>query len=58
MTEALPKLLDCRTLMAELGVPRATAENLMRAIPTVKIGRRVFVRRADVDAELERRAAA
>ena len=30
MTETLPRLLDCKAVMAELGVPRATAENLMR----------------------------
>lgn len=35
--QPLPRLLDCRTLMAELGVKRATAEAIMRQIPTVRV---------------------
>jgi hypothetical protein len=54
----LPKLLDCRAVMDETGVKRATAESLMRAIPKVKIGRRVFVKREDLLEELARREAA
>lgn len=54
----LPKLLDCRAVMDETGVKRATAEALMREIPKVRIGRKVFVERADVLAELERRKVA
>jgi hypothetical protein len=57
-TEQSPKLLDCAAIMAELGVKRSSAESLMQAIPKVKVGRRVFVRREDLEAELERRAAA
>lgn len=54
----LDALIDCRGIMDELGVKRATAEELMRAIPKVRIGRRVFVERKDLDAEIERRKAA
>lgn len=57
---ALPKLLDCRGLMEELGVKRATAEAIMRALPKVTIDdhRKVFVRRADVQRYLDERTAA
>ncbi len=53
----LPRLLDCRSLMAELGVRRATAEAIMRRLPkvTVEGHRRVFVRRQDVIRYLEER---
>lgn len=44
----LSRLLDRRTLADELGVKLATAENLMRKLPKVQIGRRVFVREEDV----------
>jgi hypothetical protein len=54
----LPKLLDCRGVMDELGVKRAVAESLMRAIPKIRVGRRVFVTRNEILAELERRQAA
>lgn len=52
MTAPLPELLDCRALMLELGVRRATAEAVMRQLPTVQIPehRKVFVRRSDVQA--------
>jgi hypothetical protein len=51
VTDKLPQLLDCRGLMDELGVKRATAETIMRALPTVQVPglRKVFVRRADVE---------
>jgi hypothetical protein len=54
MTEPLPALLDCRGLMEELGVKRATAEAIMRRIPIVTVPdcRRVFVKRADVEQAL------
>ena len=54
-TPALPELLDCAGLQAELGVKRATAEAIMRQLPLVTIPglRRVFVRRADVHRLLE-----
>lgn len=58
MSEQPSKLVDCAGIMRELGVARATAENLMRAIPKIQIGRRVFVKRTDLEAEVERRAAA
>ena len=58
MTAPLPKLLDVKGVMEELGVARATAENLMRSVATIRVGRRVFVKREDLQAELERRAAA
>lgn len=51
-------LIDCRGIMEEKGLKRGTAEELMRAIPKVRIGRRVFVERRDLDAEIERRKAA
>jgi hypothetical protein len=35
--DALPQLLDCRGLCEELGVKRATAEAVMRQLPTVQI---------------------
>jgi hypothetical protein len=55
----LDALIDCRGIMDELGVKRASAESLMRDIPTkFRIGRKVFVKREDVRLELEKRAAA
>ncbi|MCL4836441.1 MAG: hypothetical protein KJ058_00560 [Thermoanaerobaculia bacterium] len=48
-----PRLIDTRGLMAELGVRRATAETIMRRLPTVRVGRRVYVHRADVETYLE-----
>lgn len=58
MSEQASRLIDCAGIMRELGMARASAENLMRSIPKIKVGRRVFVKRSDLDAELERRAAA
>jgi hypothetical protein len=60
VTEPLPQLLDCNGLMKELGVKRATAEAIMRAVPTVTIEghRKVFVRRPDVERYLKKRTAA
>jgi hypothetical protein len=57
VTELLPELLDCKALRAELGVSRAAAEAIMRRLPAVQIEglRRVYVRRADVAAYLNRR---
>jgi hypothetical protein len=53
----LPELLDAKKLQAELGVTRAAAEAIMRAIPTVQIDglRKVYVRRSDVVRYLEAR---
>jgi hypothetical protein len=49
-TERLPELLDCKALMVELGVKRATAEAIMRELPVVQFAglRKVYVRRSDV----------
>jgi hypothetical protein len=56
VSEPLPELVDCKALQAELGVKRATAEAVMRQLPTVKLPelRKTFVRRSDVVALLER----
>lgn len=54
--ETLPRLLDRRQLATELGVKLATAENLMRALPKVTVGRRVFVSETDVQRYLKREA--
>ncbi len=51
----LPQLVDCKGLQNELRVKRATAEAIMRALEDrqVKVGRRVFVRREDVQRVLD-----
>jgi hypothetical protein len=51
----LPELLDCRSLMLELGVRRATAEAIIRQLPIVQIPglRKSYVRRGDVLALIE-----
>ena len=56
VSEQLPELLDARRLREELGVSRATAEAIMRKLPTVQLEdhRKVFVRRDDVAAYLRR----
>ena len=43
------KLMDMRALQEELGVKRAVAERIMRSLRKVCIGRRVFVKRRDVE---------
>jgi hypothetical protein len=57
MNEPLPELLDARRLATELGVTRAAAEAIMRAVPIVQIEglRKVYVRRSDVAGYLEAR---
>jgi hypothetical protein len=57
VTERLPQLLDCKALRAELGVSRAVAEKIMRRLPLVVFEdvRKVYVRRQDVAAVIERR---
>jgi hypothetical protein len=57
VTDRLPELLDCRGIMRETGLTRATAEKLMRHVPIVKMedSRKVLVRRADVLAYLDAR---
>lgn len=47
---SLPELLDAKRLAGELGVTKAAAEKIMRALPTVQFPelRKVYVRRSDV----------
>jgi hypothetical protein len=51
----LLSLLDAKALQAELGVTRATAEAIMRRLPTVQPDcvRKVFVKRSDVAAYID-----
>ncbi len=60
MADRLPALLDCRGIMDELGVKRATAEAIMQRVPRVEFPglRKVFVRRSDVLRLIEERTAA
>lgn len=53
MTAPLPQLLDVKGLMDELGVKRGVAESIMRKLPKFQEGRRVFVRRTDVQAYID-----
>jgi hypothetical protein len=39
----LPRLLDRKDLARELGVKLPTAERIMRHVPKVTVGRRVYV---------------
>jgi hypothetical protein len=57
MNDQLPELLDAKRLQAELGVTRAAAEAVMRALPVVQIEglRKVYVRRSDVARYIESR---
>jgi len=57
VSERLPELLDCKALRVELGVTRAAAEAIMRAVPTVVIDdlRKTYVRRDDVRRYLDAR---
>lgn len=52
MADRLPQLLDRKMLAAEMGVSEAVADTIMRQVPKHKIGKRVFVDRADVHAYL------
>lgn len=67
MTDKLPELIDRKGIQEEMGVSRAYAEAIMRAVPKVELDapgrtgrpiRKVYVRRADVLAEVERRTRA
>lgn len=60
MSKPLEQLIDCAGLQKELGVKRAAAEKIMRAIPKVQIDglRKVYVRRRDVARYLNERTAA
>jgi hypothetical protein len=57
MTEPLPELLDMKALRTELRISRAAAEAIMRRLPVVAIEdlRKIYVKRSDVAAYLERR---
>jgi hypothetical protein len=46
----LPRLIDQRGIVDELGVTRAAAEKIMRLIPKVHVAglRKVYVKRDDV----------
>jgi hypothetical protein len=57
-TKTLPRLLDRATLAAELGITKASAETIMRQCVKVHVGRRVFVREADVRRFLRERSSA
>jgi hypothetical protein len=50
---SLPEFLDVKGVMAETGFKRGVAEAVMRKLPKFREGRRVFVRRSDVQAYLE-----
>jgi hypothetical protein len=47
---ALPRLIDQRGIVDELGVTRAAAEKIMRLVPKVHVAglRKVYVKRDDV----------
>jgi hypothetical protein len=57
VSEPLPELLDARRLAAELGVTRAAAERVMRALPVVTFPelRKTYVKRSDVARLIEER---
>lgn len=50
---SLPKLIDKKQLAAELDVRESVAETIMQRLPKRRIGKRVFVDRADVAAYLD-----
>lgn len=54
MTRTLPRLLGRKELARELGVSLHTAERIMREVPKVTVGRRVFVRDVDVSGYLRK----
>jgi hypothetical protein len=54
----LDALIDCKGIMEELGVKRASAERTMRDLQKFRIGRKVYVRRADVERWLQEQSAA
>lgn len=47
----LPKLIDCKGIMDELGVKRSVAEAYMRKLDKVTVpdNRKIFVKRADLE---------
>lgn len=52
--QALPRLLDRKALAEELGVKLATAERIMRHVPKITLGRRVYVTEQAVVAYLRK----
>ena len=57
MSEPLPELLDEKRLREELGVSRAAAQAIMRALQVVVIEgfRKTYVKRPDVERLLDER---
>jgi hypothetical protein len=55
VSERLPALMDCKAVMAEMGVTRSVAESVMRRLPLVEFPgiRKAFVTRADLAAFVE-----
>lgn len=51
---AAPETLDARQLREIYGFRAATADRIIRHCPRIRIGRTVRVRRADVEAFIER----
>lgn len=49
----MSRLLDRRGIARELGITLSGAERVMRHCPLVRIGRRVYVDRRDVDRFIE-----
>ncbi len=54
MSTALPRLLDRKSLAAELGVKLATAERIMRHCQKVQVGRRIYVTEPEVREALKK----
>ena len=52
----LPRLLDRKALADELGVKLSTAERIMRHVPKITVGRRVYVTAEAVAAYLKSEA--
>ena len=61
--DALPKLIDRKRLSDEMGIPRSTVDAIFRQLPVVTFPdpttssgrhRKVYVKRADVEALIER----
>lgn len=50
----LPRLLDRRGIARELGLSLTGAELVMRDCPLVRVGRRVYVERTEIDRWLQR----
>jgi predicted site-specific integrase-resolvase len=52
----LPRLVDCKTIMDQMGVSRATAERYMRACRRVPVpgSRKWLVKESDIAAHVER----